>query len=68
MTIINRTRASPIAQTLAKGGSGTLLMVGPLEETARRIESFLRNAGHPVRCGWSNDLGKLKNLLQQRIA
>lgn len=65
MTIINRTRASPIAQTLAKGGSGTLLMVGPLEETARRIESFLRNAGHPVRCGWSNDLGELEDLLQR---
>ena len=65
MTALNRSRGSPIAHTLARGSSGTLLMVGPTEEAAKRIESFLRNAGHPLRCGWVNELGEVEDILHR---
>ncbi len=65
MTVMNRSRASPIAHLLAQGDSGTLLMVSPQEEIARTIESFLRNSGHPLRCGWVNDLGEVEEMLNR---
>lgn len=42
-----------------------LLLIGRTEESARRIESFLRNARHPLRCAWSNDLAELLDVLQR---
>lgn len=55
--------SSPVSQTLAGDAGGVLLVVGSLEETAKRIESFLRNAGHPLRCGWTDDLGEMEDIL-----
>jgi len=42
-----------------------LLVIGGTEETAKRIESFLRNAGHPLRCGWTDDIGEMADILQR---
>jgi PAS domain S-box-containing protein len=36
-----------------------------IEETAKRIESFLRNAGHPLRCGWTDDPSEMEDVLQR---
>lgn len=54
---------SPVSQTLAGAAGGVLLVVGDSEETAKRIESFLRNAGHPLRCGWCHDLAEMEDVL-----
>ncbi len=56
---------SPISRILAGGASGVVLVVGSSEETAKRIESFLRNAGHPLRCGWINDLAEMEDVLRR---
>lgn len=56
---------SPVSQTLAGDAGGVLLVVGHSEETAKRIESFLRNAGHPLRCGWTDDIGEMRDVLQR---
>ena len=60
-----RNRLSPVHPLLAADTRGLLLLVGPSEETAKRIESFLRNAGHPLRCGWVDDLGEVSDILQR---
>ncbi len=60
-----RVWTSPISQTLASDAGGVLLVVGSLEETAKRIESFLRNAGHPLRCGWTDDVAEMEDILQR---
>lgn len=54
---------SPVSQVLAGDAGGVLLVVGASEETAKRIESFLRNAGHPLRCGWTDDAGEMEDVL-----
>jgi EAL domain-containing protein (putative c-di-GMP-specific phosphodiesterase class I)/GGDEF domain-containing protein/DNA-binding NarL/FixJ family response regulator len=43
--------------------SGLVLVVAPAEEIAKRIESHLRNAGHPLRAAWISDLEDLEDLL-----
>jgi len=60
-----RNLPSPIQPLLAADTRGLLLLVGPSEESAKRIESFLRNAGHPLRCGWVDDLGEVADILQR---
>lgn len=60
-----RAWVSPVSQTLAGAAGGVLLVVGDSEETAKRIESFLRNAGHPLRCGWCHDLAEMEDVLQR---
>ena len=63
-----RVSISPISQALAGAAGGVLLVVGDSEETAKRIESFLRNAGHPLRCGWCHDLAELEDVLLRAAA
>ena len=60
-----RAWTSPVSQTLAGDAGGVLLVVGGAEEIAKRIESFLRNAGHPLRCGWTDDLGEMEDILNR---
>ena len=60
-----RSRTSPVSYALATDTTGVLLMVGPSEETSKRIESFMRNAGHPLRCGWVDDLAELEDVLNR---
>jgi len=47
--------------------SGVLLVVSTTEETAKRVESYLRNAGHPLRCSWTNSTGEMEALLQRAM-
>ena len=60
-----RIQTSPLADILAGDAGGVLLVVGKSEETAKRIESFLRNAGHPLRCGWTDDADEMADVLQR---
>lgn len=60
-----RVSTSPVSQTLAGDAGGVLLVVGSSEETAKRIESFLRNAGHPLRCGWTDDVAEMEDVLRR---
>ncbi|GAC1621791.1 MAG: cyclic di-GMP-binding protein FimX [Nevskia sp.] len=45
--------------------SGVLLVVTAAEEIAKRIESHLRNAGHPLRVNWVNNLDDVEDLLRR---
>jgi EAL domain-containing protein (putative c-di-GMP-specific phosphodiesterase class I)/GGDEF domain-containing protein/PAS domain-containing protein len=45
--------------------TATLVVLSPGEEVAKRIESHLRNAGHPVRCAWVTDLEDLEDALRR---
>ena len=45
--------------------SGVLLVIADAEEVAKRIESHLRNAGHPLRAAWINDLEDLEDVLRR---
>jgi len=45
--------------------SGTLMVVTSTEEIAKRIESHLRNAGHPLRVSWVNNLEDIEDLLRR---
>ncbi|SFF42850.1 PAS domain S-box-containing protein [Fontimonas thermophila] len=40
------------------------LVVAASESVAKRIESYLRNAGHPVRCPWATDLEDVEDALR----
>ncbi|MDP3857618.1 MAG: EAL domain-containing protein [Stagnimonas sp.] len=65
MNAPSRSPLSPVNSLLAADTRGLLLLVGPSEETAKRIESFLRNAGHPLRCGWVDDLSEVEDILRR---
>lgn len=65
MNAPSRSHPSPISATLAADSRGLLLVVGPSEEVAKRIESFLRNAGHPLRCAWVDDPGEVEDILRR---
>ncbi|MES0874318.1 EAL domain-containing response regulator [Sinimarinibacterium thermocellulolyticum] len=41
-----------------------MLVVAQLESVGKRIESYLRNAGHPVRCAWVTDLEDVEDALR----
>lgn len=58
-------RASPVTTLLVEDNRGLLLLLGPSEETAKRIESYLRNAGHPMRCGWVDDTAEAEDILRR---
>ena len=60
-----RVWTSPVSQTLVGDAGGVLLVVGGSEEISKRIESFLRNGGHPLRCGWTDDLAEMEDVLQR---
>lgn len=45
--------------------SSVVLVVSDSENVAKRIESHLRNAGHPVRCAWVADLEELEDVLRR---
>ena len=45
--------------------SGILLVISTREEIAKRVESHLRNAGHPLRAAWINDLEDLEDVLRR---
>ena len=51
--------------TLLEQSTGVILVVASAEETAKRIESYLRNAGHPLRAAWITDLEELEDVLQR---
>ncbi|MFA5940257.1 MAG: EAL domain-containing protein [Sinimarinibacterium sp.] len=44
--------------------SQVVLVVAPSESAAKSIESYLRNAGHPLRCAWVTDLEDVENALR----
>lgn len=48
----------------ADTASGVLLVVTTAEEIAKRIESHLRNAGHPLRVTWVHDRDDIEMLLR----
>lgn len=50
---------------LLSEASGVLLVMTGTEEVAKRIESHLRNAGHPLRVAWITDLEDLQDVLQR---
>ncbi|TAJ53600.1 MAG: EAL domain-containing protein [Nevskiaceae bacterium] len=60
-----RSHPSPISATLAEDSRGVLLVAGASEEVAKRIESFLRNAGHPLRCAWVDDPSEVEDILHR---
>ncbi len=45
--------------------SGLLLVVSAREDVAKRIESHLRNAGHPLRVLWAPDLDDVEEVLRR---
>ncbi|MBL6751645.1 MAG: EAL domain-containing protein [Nevskia sp.] len=45
--------------------SGIVLVVSGAEEVSKRIESHMRNAGHPLRAAWVNDLEDLEDVLRR---
>lgn len=46
-------------------GSGVLLVVSDSQNVAKRIESHLRNAGHPIRAAWVTDLEELEDAINR---
>jgi PAS domain S-box-containing protein len=54
-----------LPSALLSEASGVLLVVTSAEEVAKRIESHLRNAGHPLRVAWITDLEDLQDVLQR---
>ncbi|MDE0852924.1 MAG: hypothetical protein OSA97_00695 [Nevskia sp.] len=54
-----------LPSALLSEASGVLLVVTAAEEVAKRIESHLRNAGHPLRVAWITDLEDLQDVLQR---
>ncbi len=51
--------------TLLAETTGVLVVVAATEETSRRIESYLRNAGHPLRTAWVTDTEDLEDALRR---
>ena len=45
--------------------TATLIVLSPGEEVTKRIETHLRNSGHPVRCAWVTDLEDLEEALRR---
>ncbi|MDE2148968.1 MAG: EAL domain-containing protein [Gammaproteobacteria bacterium] len=46
--------------------SGVVLVMAASEEPAKRIESRLRNSGHPLRSAWVSDLEELGDVLARQ--
>ncbi|MDP9140819.1 MAG: EAL domain-containing protein [Pseudomonadota bacterium] len=48
--------------------SFVVLVVTRSESVAKNIESYLRNAGHPIRCAWVTDLEDVEEALRSATA
>ncbi|AXQ29083.1 GGDEF domain-containing response regulator [Solimonas sp. K1W22B-7] len=67
---MDRMVANPPSQktaqlTTAAADNAVVLVVSESENVAKRIESHLRNAGHPVRCAWVADIEELEDVLRR---
>lgn len=51
--------------SLQQGASATILVLSAGEEVAKRVESHLRNAGHPVRAAWVTDLEDMEDAIRR---
>ena len=60
--------ASLVRAVIGHGPSGALLYFGGTEDTARRIESALRNAGYPLRVDHAGDAQGLNAWLARDVA
>jgi len=54
-----------MASSLQQGASATILVLSIGEEVAKRVESHLRNAGHPVRAAWVTDLEDMEDAIRR---
>jgi EAL domain-containing protein (putative c-di-GMP-specific phosphodiesterase class I)/GGDEF domain-containing protein len=54
-----------MAPSPLQGASATVLVLSAGEEVAKRIESHLRNAGHPVRAAWVTDLEDMEDAVRR---
>ncbi|TDU32360.1 PAS domain S-box-containing protein [Panacagrimonas perspica] len=59
------TNPPPFTASPTTGATAVLLVVAPFEESAKRAESHLRNAGHKVRAIWTSQHSDLDQLLQK---
>jgi multidomain signaling protein FimX len=50
---------------LLQGTTATVLVLSAGEEVAKRVESHLRNAGHPVRAAWVTDLEDMEDAIRR---
>jgi EAL domain-containing protein (putative c-di-GMP-specific phosphodiesterase class I)/GGDEF domain-containing protein/PAS domain-containing protein len=57
--------ARPDHTVTLTASTATLIVLSPGEEVAKRIETHLRNSGHPVRCAWVTDLEDLEDALRR---
>lgn len=64
--MVNPSQDSPGSSPGAAMPSRVVLVVAESESIAKRIESFLRNAGHPIRCAWVTDLEDTEEALRGR--
>ncbi len=63
--------STPTAQAEAAAipaRSFVVLVVTRSESVAKNIESYLRNAGHPIRCAWITDLEDVEEALRSATA
>lgn len=58
-------RFSPSAAAANQAAGHVVLVVTDSESTTKRIESYLRNAGHPVRTAWVNDIEDVEEALRR---
>lgn len=56
---------TPKAAAALPGSTATLLVLSGGEELAKRIESHLRNSGHPVRAAWVTDLEDMEDAIRR---
>lgn len=56
----------PLKSAPAVGQTAQVLVVAPFEESAKRIESHLRNAGHRARTVWISSAVELEQQLQKQ--
>lgn len=54
-----------MSPALPQGTSATVLVLSAGEEVAKRVESHLRNAGHPVRAAWVTDLEDMEDAIRR---
>ncbi len=59
------TEAAKPSTPLSHSATATLLVLSTGEEVAKRIESHLRNSGHPVRAAWVTDLEDMEDVIRR---
>ncbi|HEY1077853.1 MAG TPA: EAL domain-containing protein [Fontimonas sp.] len=62
------TPTAPAESAAAPARSYVVLVVTRSESVAKGIESYLRNAGHPIRCAWITDLEDVEGALRSATA